>query len=68
MTTEEIVNVIKATGKSHLEYAKSNPLYNEIDRSYRKAELRHALAKEGYDIQSNWDVLTSSFEWIINKK
>ena len=68
MTTDEIVNAIKTTGKSHLEYTKSDPMYKEIDRSYRRSELRSALEDEGYTIHSNWDVLTSKFEWIINKK
>jgi len=68
MTTQELVDHIKSTGKSHLEYFKSDPIYKEIDRAYRKLELQSAFNKEGYKVESFWDVLSGSFKWIINKQ
>lgn len=68
MTTQELVDHIKSTGKSHLVYSKTDPLYKEFDRAYRKLELQSAFNKEGYKVESFWDVLSSSFQWIVNKK
>lgn len=68
MTTQELVDHIKSTGKSHLEYSKTDSIYKEFDRAQRKSELQSAFKKEGYTVSSYWDVLSSSFKWIINKQ